>query len=457
MTSTEPIPNPLVSQHKSSDGLHALLHPLVLLSISDYITRHNLRRLPGPIVGALLGRQNGREISLEHAFDIKLTVEQEDEVRSDRVWFDERLQQFKDVHKSQPVDLVGWFTIAPASGPRPEHLPIHRQILNTYNESAVLLAFHPDLITEGLTAGGKLPLTIYETVEEATSANVGQGPQEGSQQLELERDANSRSLRFREIAFTLETGEAERICVDFVARGGGNAAAIEINQSEQQSVGQATTSGKKGKGKSTEQPSQIESPNPAKDMKELSEQDEELISSLTTRANAVKMLHARIQLIRAYLSNLPPSYLTEDDGDISSNHDNAIMTDPPSNTEINHPVLRSIQALIHRLPILAPTNKDEFHSEMLAEKNDVFLAALLGAVGTSVMGIRETGRKFHAANSTKQAKRNQMPYSVVAAAGLFGPVSADRAMARSQASAISAKAAAAVLAGGDLRYTDTGF
>lgn len=184
----------------------------------------------------------------------------------------------KDVHKSQPLDLVGWFTVAPSSGPRPEHLPIHRQILNNYNESAVLLTFHPDLILEGLTAGGKLPLTIYESVEEASSINLAQAIQDGGQKLELEHEANHNSLRFREIAFTLETGEAERICVDFVARGGGNAAAIEIDQSEQKTVGPDATSGKKGKGKSTEQPSQTDSPNPAKEVKELSVEDEECMS-----------------------------------------------------------------------------------------------------------------------------------------------------------------------------------
>lgn len=90
---TLPETNPLVSQHKSSDGLRALLHPLVLLTISDYITRHNLRQLPGPVVGALLGRQIGREISLEHAFDSRLTVNQEGEVLLDQAWFVDRLEQ----------------------------------------------------------------------------------------------------------------------------------------------------------------------------------------------------------------------------------------------------------------------------------------------------------------------------------------------------------------------------
>lgn len=67
----DPAPNPLISAQKSSD-LHAVLHPLVLLNISDYITRHTLRDQQTPIVGALLGQQNGREITIEHAFDAHL-------------------------------------------------------------------------------------------------------------------------------------------------------------------------------------------------------------------------------------------------------------------------------------------------------------------------------------------------------------------------------------------------
>ena len=63
--------NPLLSHHKSSQ-LQAVLHPLVLLTISDYITRHTLRQQDGPIIGALLGQQNGRDITVEHAFECHL-------------------------------------------------------------------------------------------------------------------------------------------------------------------------------------------------------------------------------------------------------------------------------------------------------------------------------------------------------------------------------------------------
>lgn len=63
-----PVVNPLVSSQQSSQ-LQAVLHPLVILTISDYITRHTLREQQIPIVGALLGQQNGREVTIEHAFE----------------------------------------------------------------------------------------------------------------------------------------------------------------------------------------------------------------------------------------------------------------------------------------------------------------------------------------------------------------------------------------------------
>lgn len=86
-------PNPLISTQKSADsGLQVALHPLVLLTISDYITRHTLRQQTGPIVGALLGEQNGREITIEHAFDC-LLEETDDEIVLHRAWFEDRLQQ----------------------------------------------------------------------------------------------------------------------------------------------------------------------------------------------------------------------------------------------------------------------------------------------------------------------------------------------------------------------------
>ena len=220
----------LLSTHKSSDsGLHIHLHPLVLLTISDYITRHTLRQQKSPIVGALLGQQNGREITLEHAYECNVILgDSSDPVILNDSWFRDRLQQHKDVHKSPTLELVGWFTTAPATGPEYEHLAIHKQILNDYNETAVLLAFHPADVLEGVSVGGKLPLTIYESAYESTKTE-GQTDGDGTMEIEGQdaQQAPPLDLRFRELPYSVETGEAEMISVDFVARGGGIATATE--------------------------------------------------------------------------------------------------------------------------------------------------------------------------------------------------------------------------------------
>jgi COP9 signalosome complex subunit 6 len=98
---TVPEPNPLLSTQKTSDsGIQVALHPLTLLTISDYITRHTLRQQTGPIIGALLGQQNGRDISIEIAFECKCEVSERGDVLVSQAAFDERLQQCK-VHSRQ--------------------------------------------------------------------------------------------------------------------------------------------------------------------------------------------------------------------------------------------------------------------------------------------------------------------------------------------------------------------
>jgi COP9 signalosome complex subunit 6 len=90
--------NPLLSAQKSDSGLHVALHPLVLLTISDYITRHTLRQQKGAIVGALLGQQNGREITVEHAFECRMM--DDGSLSLDEEWFAVRLQQSKSAQGS---------------------------------------------------------------------------------------------------------------------------------------------------------------------------------------------------------------------------------------------------------------------------------------------------------------------------------------------------------------------
>ena len=86
-------PESLISKKSSDSGLHIQLHPLVLLTISDHITRHAARQQQGPIVGALLGQQNGREITLEQVFECLTQTGPNDEILLAGEWFEERVKQ----------------------------------------------------------------------------------------------------------------------------------------------------------------------------------------------------------------------------------------------------------------------------------------------------------------------------------------------------------------------------
>lgn len=124
-----------------------------------------------------------------------------------------------------------------------------------------------------------------------------------------------------------------------------------------------------------------------------------VIASLTARANAVKMLHARIQVLKSYLNALPLSYLTTAaPSSTSTSTDTEILPHIDTSTsapEVNHPLLRSILALLSRLPLLLPpAHLSSFQHETLAEKSDVELVSLLGVMGRSVKEAREMGRKF---------------------------------------------------------------
>jgi hypothetical protein len=86
--------NELLSAQKSADsGLQVVLHPLPLLEISDSITRGYMRNFKGAIVGALLGQQNGRLITIEHSFSCKAEKQADGFYKLDEEWFKDRLLQ----------------------------------------------------------------------------------------------------------------------------------------------------------------------------------------------------------------------------------------------------------------------------------------------------------------------------------------------------------------------------
>lgn len=92
--------NPLISTTRASDSSPSVqLHPLVLLTISDCITRHTLRKHTGPIVGAILGAQDGQNVTMEVAFQAKLGTNAHGDVVLDDAWFSKRLEDCEYQHK----------------------------------------------------------------------------------------------------------------------------------------------------------------------------------------------------------------------------------------------------------------------------------------------------------------------------------------------------------------------
>lgn len=298
----------------------------------------------------------------------------------------------KDVHKSPALDLVGWYSIVPTSGPQPHHVAIQTQLSSLYPESTILLGLHPTAVPED-SVGGKLPLTIYEANLEPHETGSPEDVEMTDIQLPLK-------VTFRELPYSIETGEAEMIGIDFVAKGGSNATAVEtvIKPSL------ATDPASMLKGKKRQEP-EDEDKKQTDDQNILSKEEEELVSSLTAKANAIKMLHARINLITAYLEKLPPSYIT--DGTITAPAENG-----KEYTSVNFPILRSIQALLNRLALLIPSDNAAFNQELLAEQNDVHLISLLSTITDSTKSVRDVGRKFAIVEQARADKRGKQPVNL---------------------------------------------
>jgi len=181
------------------------------------------------------------------------------------------------------------------------------------------------------------------------------------------------------------------IGVDFVAKGGGNATAVPGGQTGEISPNEKKSS--KGKGKAKEDKTETEADAAVAHV--LSREDEELISSLTAKANAIKMLNQRINLIQSYLASLPESYLTD-----------ATSTIPPTDTT-NFPLLRNVNSLMSRLPLLAPpttaptsngsaaSNVSTHMQAANHEQKDVHLTSLLAALTRSVSETQTLASRFH--------------------------------------------------------------
>nr|CAG4647184.1 EOG090X08T4 [Megafenestra aurita]SVE92485.1 EOG090X08T4 [Megafenestra aurita] len=170
----------------ATGSISVLLHPLVVMNISEHWTR--VRAQEGKaqqVIGALIGKQKGRSLEIMNSFELVFTVV--DNIVIDRDYYNTKEEQFKQVFSD--MDFLGWYTTGDT--PNESDIHVHKQICEI-NESPVILKLNP------FTRNADLPVTMYESVIDLVNGEA--------------------TMLFVELSYTLATEEAERIGVDHVVR-----------------------------------------------------------------------------------------------------------------------------------------------------------------------------------------------------------------------------------------------
>ncbi|KAF9270529.1 hypothetical protein L218DRAFT_914658 [Marasmius fiardii PR-910] len=203
---------PVVLPSTTTSGLSISLHPLPILNISEHLTRLKFQtNSPSPFVlGALLGQQTGREVEIVNTFELAV---EGDGQNIDHGFLVTRRDQYKQVFPS--LEFIGWYTVAPQ--PTARHIALHSEFTG-YCSTPLLLLLQPGLKPQNTADGttSDLPFKAYEATFEI-------------------RERSSRSV-FVEATYKVETGEAERIAVDWTARGGGSGTSLESHLQTQRAA-----------------------------------------------------------------------------------------------------------------------------------------------------------------------------------------------------------------------------
>lgn len=202
-----------------SEGAAAVvLHPLVVVNISDHHTRFEaMRMFPDAaarnacnntelaaeplndekgnvrVVGILLGEQEGRTVEVCHSFELPGKVSGDLKTTNIDVNFmQQRIEQYKQIFPRYAV--VGWYSTAPAV--TEDDLRLHADVFSVLNESPVLLVINPS--ERKHASGGQSAIVAY--------------------QAELHMVDNELTKMLAPVPYRLASADSERIAVDHVTR-----------------------------------------------------------------------------------------------------------------------------------------------------------------------------------------------------------------------------------------------
>jgi len=191
-----------VVEREGTGALNIMLHPLVIVNISDHWTRMKVQsKKPNPrVLGALVGIQTGRNLEIFNSFELPYDTK-DNSIIVKAEYLNNKAEQFKKVFKD--YEFMGWYSTG--QGAVPADMEIHKQI-SEFNENPLYLHLNPIIAT----AQRELPISIYES--------------------ELRVVDETPTQLFVKVPYRIETGEAERISVDHIARitpsGGGSGSAL---------------------------------------------------------------------------------------------------------------------------------------------------------------------------------------------------------------------------------------
>ncbi|KAL0950771.1 hypothetical protein HGRIS_007539 [Hohenbuehelia grisea] len=201
----------VVLPSSTTSGLSISLHPLPILNISEHLTRRKLQTNSSSpfVLGALLGTQSGREVEIVNTFELAVEPNTQN---VDHGFLVSRRDQYKQVFPS--LEFIGWYTVT--NQPTAAHIALHEQF-TAYCSTPLLLILQTSYAHVGGDVNAQtLPFKAYEPTIEI-------------------RERTSRSV-FIEAPYNVETGEAERIAVDWTARGGGSGTSLESHLQTQRAA-----------------------------------------------------------------------------------------------------------------------------------------------------------------------------------------------------------------------------
>ena len=196
------------------------LHPLVILNICDHYTRVKLRADSGaplpadaeprsivaaqahggalPVVGALIGVQNGLTVDVYNSFELLFDCqawEARGEVVLDAKFLQDKLDLITQVYPGH--ELLGWYHARAGGNVREADMAVHDKV-KAFNESPLYLVLDYAVGAAELTDAKELPITLFETVTQIVNS-VPCGV-------------------FVKVGYKIEQVEPERVSVDHVAR-----------------------------------------------------------------------------------------------------------------------------------------------------------------------------------------------------------------------------------------------